>query len=265
MRKKVKKDKDSIKMLIISSCTGEKAPPPKMDKSDFEGLMDTIAKFPNPLWHDPTLALLRYLMPAIRRYTGEQHKHVVKGLNMLRYKDLSVDLNILSAGYGLIKENDLIADYDLTFSRNSEKKDFPTDCDIRDWSTRLRIREKVIQAIRDYDIVFFLLGQEYLIALNFVDPFSVAELKSLTGKKLVFFTPNKEKTSLDALMTGETFACFVDCSIEEGVNGNSLAGTIQRKGYMLESFAKNVELSNLKDICACTDPSKAEEIITELI
>lgn len=244
----------TIKMLIISSCTGEKEPS-KLKKTDFDRLIPTIVSSPNSSWHASMSIWSDYLLPAIKRYTGEQHKHAVEGLNILREKGVSVDLNIISAGYGLIKETDQIADYDLTFLN---KKDFPKDCDIIGWSKRLRIQENVIKAISNYDIVFFLLGEHYLTALNLP-----LNLTSITPK-MVFFTTGSLMPSLRSKMTG-TFSCFVDSSVAEGVRGNSLGGIIARKGYMIESFANNVTPGDLVRICACTSIPDAESIITSYI
>lgn len=251
----------TIKMLIISSCTGKKASvtgsPIKLNKSDFDRLIPPIGSYPASSWHASIPGWSSYLKEAIYRYTGEQHKHAVEGLNILRSKGISVvDLNIISAGYGLIKETDQIAEYDLTFSN---KKDFPKDCDIITWSDRLRIQENVIKAISNYDIVFFLLGEHYLTALNLP-----LNLTSITPPKMVFFTTKRLMASLRSKMAG-TFSCFVDSSVTKDVRGNSLGGVTARKGYMIKSFANNVTSSDLARICACTSISCAEKIITSYI
>jgi len=260
MEEKVEKCKKDIKILIISSCTGEKAKmkgqPSELNKRDFERLIPTIVSSPASSWHASIPGWSDYLKPAIERYTGEQHKHAVKGLNILREKGVSVDLNIISAGYGLIKETDQIADYDLTFSN---KRDFPKGCDIITWSDRLRIQENVIRAISNYDIVFFLLGKDYLTALNLP-----LNLTSITPPKMVFFTTKRLMARLRSKMAG-TFSCFVDSSVTKDVRGNSLGGDIARKGYMIESFANNVTPGDLVRICACTSIPDAESIITSYI
>lgn len=251
----------TIKMLIISSCTGTKAgrterQPSELKKTDFDRLIPTIVSSPASSWHASIPGWSDYLLPAIKRYTGEQHNKTVEGLNILREKGVSVDLNIISAGYGLIKETDQIAYYDLTFFN---KKDFPKGCDIITWSKRLRIQENVIKAISNYDIVFFLLGEHYLTALNLP-----LNLTSITPPKMVFFTTKRLMPSLRSKMTG-TFSCFVDSSVTKDVRGNSLGGIIARKGYMIKSFANNVTSSDLVRICACTSIPDAESIITSYI
>jgi len=278
MEEKVEKCKKDIKILIISSCTKTKASepnqPPKLVKRDFKELIETIVSTPNESWHNriPDWLQDSFLKPAIERYLGQQHTNAVEGLNTFRKKGISADFNIISAGYGLIKEKDKIADYTVTFSSTD---DFPTTEHIIDWSRRLKIRVKAVEAISGYDIVFFLLGDEYLKALNFEASFSDEELESLTGKKLVFFIPTKglktkkgkitkkAKENIGALMTGKTFACFVNSSAFNGING--LGGEIPRKGCMLKSFANNVELSHLEKIRDCTEPQEVEKIITKLI
>ena len=101
---------------------------------------------------------------AAEMYTGQQHQYLMVGLKQLReiHGQPVADLHIISAGYGLLSENDVIVPYNITF-QNLKKKD------ILERSNNLQIHEQVETLIEDYDLVFYLLlnfGQFLDIALR---------------------------------------------------------------------------------------------------
>ena len=117
-----------MKILVISSCTSKK---------------------------------LNHNAPAAKMYTGQQHTLLMDGVNQVRtrYGQSSLDVAIISAEYGLLNENDVIAPYNVTFQ--GMKK-----AEILEKSRRLQLRERVAALIARYDVVFFLLGKEYVQALQ---------------------------------------------------------------------------------------------------
>ena len=117
-----------MKVLVISSCTSKK---------------------------------LNHNAPAAKMYTGQQHTLLMDGVNQVRtrYGQSSLDVAIISAEYGLLNENDVIAPYNVTFQ--GMKK-----AEILEKSRRLQLRERVAALIARYDVVFFLLGKEYVQALQ---------------------------------------------------------------------------------------------------
>ena len=117
-----------MKILVISSCTSKK---------------------------------LNHNAPAAKMYTGQQHTLLMDGVNQVRtrYGQSSLDVAIISAEYGLLNENDVIAPYNVTFQ--GMKK-----VEILEKSRRLQLRERVAALIARYDVVFFLLGKEYVQALQ---------------------------------------------------------------------------------------------------
>ena len=104
---------------------------------------------------------LNHNAPAAKMYTGQQHTLLMDGVNQVRtrYGQSSVDVAIISAEYGLLNENDVIAPYNVTFQ--GMKK-----AEILEKSRRLQLRERVAALIARYDVVFFLLGKEYVQALQ---------------------------------------------------------------------------------------------------
>ena len=117
-----------MKILVISSCTSKK---------------------------------LNHNAPAAKMYTGQQHTLLMEGVNQVRacHGQSSLDVAIISAEYGLLNENDVIAPYNVTFQ--GMKK-----AEILEKSRRLQLRERVAALIARYDVVFFLLGKEYVQALQ---------------------------------------------------------------------------------------------------
>lgn len=117
-----------MKILVISSCTGEK---------------------------------LCYRTSAAEIYSGGQHQHLMKGLEQVwdKYGKNTIDLAIISAKYGLLRESDVISCYNETFAKLSEKS-------VLERSKALQIRENTEALIRHYNLVFFLLGKEYIWSLG---------------------------------------------------------------------------------------------------
>lgn len=91
-------------------------------------------------------------IPAIELYGGPAHRYVVEGLTEVRQhpqsEEITFDLFILSTKHGLIYENNVIDRYNVK-NKNAVWKQFPY-C----------ICEKVLDIIPNYDLVFFLLGQD---------------------------------------------------------------------------------------------------------
>ncbi len=117
-----------MKTLVISSCTSKK---------------------------------LNHNAPAAEMYTGQQHTLLMEGVNQVRtrYGQSALDLAIISAEYGLLNERDVISPYNVTFQ--GMKK-----AEILEKSRRLQLHERVTELIARYDTVFFLLGKEYVQALQ---------------------------------------------------------------------------------------------------
>ena len=145
-----------MKRLVISSCTSDK---------------------------------LNCEAPAAKMYTGLQHRYLMEGLEQVwhvRGKQ-TIDLAIISAKYGLLRECDPIVPYDETFQ--GLKK-----WEILERSDSLQIHEKTEDLIKGYDLVFFLLGKEYVQALQL--PFDVPDavtqifLLGKTHKRLIPNLPN---------------------------------------------------------------------------
>ncbi|MFX0067304.1 MAG: DUF6884 domain-containing protein [Candidatus Hermodarchaeota archaeon] len=91
-----------------------------------------------------------------------------------------VDFYIISAGFGLIEENKQIPPYECSFSGMKTSE-------IKERATKLQIPQQIAQCVENkYDVVFILLGKDYLTAVQ--DGFDAASQETL----LVYFK-NKDR------------------------------------------------------------------------
>ena len=176
----------SRKILVITSCTRKKAfeIPNSLEQNDFTDR--------ELLWQKEN-RLAPYRLPAAYMYTGRQHLLLMEGLTLLRrhYGPQAADLKIVSAGYGLIDETTPIVPYNITFSNMKVSQ-------INEWSAFLGIREQLAEALQQgYDLVFFLLGSNYLRALSLPVPASEEQqLIFITGWKSSSLIPSLENYHL---------------------------------------------------------------------
>ena len=149
-----------MKILVITSCTST-----KKHKPDNQLQIEDFCS-PNRL-AERTADLKPYEVPAAKMYTGQQHKLVLEGLEQVRgdCAESDIDLSIISAGYGLLRADEPIVPYDVTFTGLRVKE-------LRARSDILGIHRKVGNLIKGYELVFLLLGKEYVDALKlpFEDP-----------------------------------------------------------------------------------------------
>ena len=141
------------KILIITSCTSKKAfnPPNLLTIDDFKD---------EELLKERIEELAEYKAKAIDMYKGLQHTNIVEGVEQLRaINNVTVDVAIISAGYGLLLENDIIVPYEVTFNNMNSKQ-------LNEWASYLNIAQDVNQLIKDYDIILVALGNKYLKVLD---------------------------------------------------------------------------------------------------
>jgi len=157
------------RVLIISSCTNDKyfKPNNALQLEDFKDIKRFKYK---------EKQLEKYKLPAVEMYTGRQHQYLFEGIKALRniYGVDSIDLKILSAGYGILDEKDEIVPYNVSFSNMGAE-------DINEWANHLQISKKIEVFLDNYDLVFFLLGEKYLRALSL--PF-----KANQNTRIIFLT-----------------------------------------------------------------------------
>lgn len=150
-----------MKILVITSCTGRKKykPTNQLQPEDFLSDERLVAR---------SAELKDFEVPAAVMYTGQQHRYLMQGLERIRsiHGHGIVDLHIISAGYGLLGESDIIVPYNVTFTGLRSKE-------ISARSDSLQLHERVETLIENYELVFFLVGEKYARALQL--PFSVPD------------------------------------------------------------------------------------------
>lgn len=150
------------KILVVSSCTKDKLFPP-----DFT---DRHQIPPDQLWDERNDnrvdrdfgELERYRTPASDLYRGSQHRLLMRGVGLLRqlFGPDVVDVKIISAGFGLVDEDQLLPPYNATFADQSATT-------IQVIAERLGIPQQMNELMHSlYDCAFFLLGEGYLLSLG---------------------------------------------------------------------------------------------------
>jgi hypothetical protein len=122
-----------IRLLVITSCTGEKAVERK-EQLVLEDFQD-----PDRL-RNRERELGPWLRPARAMYTGAQHLALMRGVGEIRrtYDNSAVRLWIVSIGYGIVPEDRLIAPYkSRSFSREFSSNYYSPYCIVI--SIRLRV------------------------------------------------------------------------------------------------------------------------------
>ncbi|MBW4616376.1 MAG: queuine tRNA-ribosyltransferase family protein [Desmonostoc vinosum HA7617-LM4] len=204
------------RILIITSCTGEKRFKPA-NQLTIEDFKDTERLT------ERTKLLTKFSCPSGQMYTGLQHLRVMEGVDILRsrFGKEAVDVKIISAGYGLITEDKVIVPYSVTF--NSMKS-----AEIYSWANFIKIHESFQQAIVEYDLVFVLLGDKYLRALNL-------PVETHQNQTLIFLASNK---SLDCIISGNAKSEVLTFSNADASRfGCALVGL---KGQLLKLIATEI-------------------------
>ena len=147
-----------MKILIITSCTGEKAVASldELTRADFEQGASHLAQREQ--------ALSTTLLPAAAMYTGQQHLRLMHGVKASRANArLAIEVNILSAGYGLISEDRAILPYEVTFAGMPRRE-------LTSWANQLEVPEQIRKKLSEhYDLGIVLLGDNYLAACQLDD------------------------------------------------------------------------------------------------
>ncbi len=147
----------NVKICILSSCTDKKlyCPPNQLTRDDFQWIHDR--RF---IQEEAKLEAFR--TPASKLYRGDQHKRLLQGIEEYKRNNPAhtIDLWILSAGYGLIPGKREIVPYHCTFRGMKPHE-------ISSWSRFLNIPQTIRQLFTSrYDLLIVLLGEDYLRALE---------------------------------------------------------------------------------------------------
>ena len=201
-----------MRILVITSCTGRKKhkPPNQLKYEDFASLERLRQR---------TVELKDFKVPAAEMYTGQQHRYLMAGLKEVRkvHKAPTVDLHIISAGYGLLAEDDIIVPYNVTFSGLKKGE-------LLARSNSLQLHKRIETLSVNYHLVFFLLGAEYVRALQL--PFEIPD------------------TVLQIFLLGTGYRKLIPPNAHFVPAGGDLARELGVMGVALKGFV-------FKKICEC--------------
>ena len=142
-----------MRVRVITSCTGEKSlsSPEQLTLADF--------RLGAPHVQAREAVLRELLTPAEDLYSGLQHVRLMRGVRAAREaSSIEVDLQILSAGYGLVVADQKLAPYEATFIGMGRKG-------IDAWAQALGIPSAIRVALAEpCDLCLVLLGKDYLRA-----------------------------------------------------------------------------------------------------
>ena len=204
------------RILVITSCTGK-----KRFESDRQL---TIEDFKDEArLKDREAELKDYACPAGEMYRGMQHLRLIEGVQKLRdaLGEEALDMSILSAGYGMISEGQVIVPYEVTFNG---MKSHEVDA----WSGHLGIHDEIESLISGYDLVFFLLGDNYLRA-------ATLPLDSRADQTFVFLASRGQANSIQG-MAAKTYV--MPLSNPEAKQYHY--GLVGLKGFLFKQFAEMV-------------------------
>lgn len=150
------------KILVVTSCTKDKNIP--------DGVSPQQQPGPDRLWDEGTddrvkrnfADLEPHRVEAGKLYQGRQHLQLMQGVDALRqaFGHAVVDVKIISAGFGLVDEEEKLPLYNATFADQSSAK-------VITIAQRLGIPQAMDQLMQgQYDCAFFLLGENYLLSIG---------------------------------------------------------------------------------------------------
>lgn len=204
------------RVLVVTSCTGEKRSKPESQLT-LEDFKDSARL------QKREAELVEFACPAGQIYTGQQHLQAMEGVGLLR-QSLgweSVDVAILSAGYGLIQEDKTIVPYEVTF--NTMK-----GYEIDEWAKFLGIRQAFEQVIVGYDLVFMLLGENYLRSL-------CLPVETCSNQTFIFLASSKSANYIRD-KTAKTYVL----PLSNADAKHYRYGSVGLKGFLFQKFAECV-------------------------
>ena len=169
-----------IRTLVLTPCSAKKqsqVPEPAL-----------AADLADPQRRELVRARLAdHSLPAAEMYAGRHHRLVMKGVQAVwRQWGIEVlDLAILSGGYGVLRADEMIIPYDVTFDQFAGEA-------LADWGAMLQVPNKAAALVCEYDLVFLLLSGSYLAVLDLPlkVPDSVQQIV-LTGHDSMDLAPSK--------------------------------------------------------------------------
>ncbi|MHA2249300.1 MAG: hypothetical protein ACXAD7_03010 [Candidatus Kariarchaeaceae archaeon] len=222
LSKKAISSNENPKILVISSCSKWKRVKAE-DQPEFSELCSSSLR------SRTKRKFSSLLLPAHKLYCGYQHRAILKAIAELR-KYYQVDHFILSAGFGLIHEKELLPPYNATFNYKSE-------IEIEEMAKQLEIT-KSLEKIRDkyYDLVYLALSKPYLTAIG-----DFSNLSTIGAEVIYFDTENNSP-----MLPFFNFAMTEFYEIAKSAHNFDipLGKRIKSKGTLLHNFGLYINCQN---------------------
>jgi len=144
----------TLRILVIGSC-GKKKSIQSTDAPTCNNLasIDDIREWRKKLGSTS--------IKARELYIGNQNRELVKGVDLLRrIEKTEIKFSILSAGFGLVEENDMIPSYDCSFTGMRKSQ-------IQERAEWLNISSNFKELLETgFDLVYLALGKKYFLTLG---------------------------------------------------------------------------------------------------
>ena len=229
-----------MRILVISPCSATQKHgklPNKLILEDFRSSNRLCRRIKE---------LSDYKTPAAEIYQGKEHKLLLEGIKGVRrhsqYGKTTIGWHIISTGFGLIDENFEIVPYNVTNKESDILKD-----------SRI-LKEDIDEIINNFDIVFFLLGKEYVRALELSErPLRV------TGSAVQIFVTYKRTKGYSNLIPDNIPNCsVVELCSKDFKSGYTAKGSVFKRlceAACCDGFQVFEEVKN--------DPQRLLEIVLQ--
>ncbi|WP_251331104.1 DUF6884 domain-containing protein [Haloplanus pelagicus] len=238
-----------MNILVISGCSGDKQfdeAPIGCEELDSTSRDDLLETYPD------------YVAPAAEMYTGDEHERVRQAVANLR-SYANVTWRIVSAGYGVVAENERIVAYDCTLSdinavRDRAKRMGHDPSALTIDETRQAVgRELNLSAdlkgelAEGYDLVFVTLSEPYLVATG-------EAFTELLERAVVFVFASKGAKPY----VGDGY--WVPAT--EEVRASLGTTWFELRGELLWTFSESVDETALAQLAAT--PESVEEFVSPI-
>ena len=181
-------------------------------------------------------------------YTGNQNRELVKGVDLLRQiEKTEVKFYIISAGFGLVNEDDTLPSYDCSFSGMRKSQ-------IRERAKWLRIPSDFEGLFTSgYDLVYLALGKNYFLTLG-------DEWMSKSNTTIIGFDRSlSEEQMLCIPSAHEIVSSFSQ-------NGHKIHGITGFKGDLLRILANHAmkQKNPYRELLAWTHPVYLRDLVMKL-
>ncbi len=201
-----------VRVLVVGSCGKRKLynspkQPKCQDINSNSGIDKWVQRFS------------KHSVPARDMYTGPQSLELVKAVDLLRtIPNVEVQLVIISAGFGIKQEDDLIPPYDCSFTTMKM-------AEVRKRSNELKLQTSFTNLTNNgFNLIYLAIGKRYSAALG-------KDVLSMLQTPTVAFHGPESDYLIRIPCAAETVKAFTKC-------GHKIHGVVGFKGDLLRVLAQ---------------------------